>query len=410
MTDTPDDPIPGTGPDGSPNQADPGPVTPGQGSAATPGAGPSPAGSGPEADPLAAGGDDENTRDAPLFTRRSTLIGGLALGGVALAGGGYAIGRLTAPTPQTISTGASNLLTNEVFAISHGGGICEAPLYAAVHQGLFEARGVRVELVKSAAGEDTKDGISTGKYVGGPGIFFSWLKPIEQGLDVKLTSGLHEGCLRLVTAQDSPLTTVAELRGKKIGVSQIGSSPMSFFSLDLLDAGIVPAPEAGQVQWLVFDNDVLPDALTRGEVDAIAASDPIALLPTLDGRAKELSNNRTGPNAQHYCCAVALNGTVIRDSPDIARALTLGWADGSRWVGANPDATARLEFDNKYVAGTLDQIGAVLKTYAFTPSAKGLRAEIEPGIAKFQGTGYLDKSTDPRALADKVYADLGFTW
>lgn len=369
--------------------------------------------SGPEAaasDPLAAGGADDDARDAPLLSRRSALLGALGLGAVALAGGGFAVGRLISPTPGPVVNTAAPLLTREPLKITHGGGICDGPLYAAAHKGFFEQHGVQVELIKSAAGEDTKDGLSSGKYAAGPGIFFSWLKPIEQGLNVKLTSGVHEGCLWLVVPTDSPLQAPADLLGKRIGVSAIGSSAMSFFSLDLLDAGIVSDPAAGQVQWLVFDNDILPDALTRGEVDAIAASDPIGLLPTLDGRARELSNNQTGPNAQHYCCAVAVNADIIRDQPEVARALTLGWADGSRWVGSHIEETAKLEVDNKYVAGTLDQVQAVLSTYGFNPSAVGLRKEIEPGIQKFEGTGYLDPGTDPKALADLVFADLGFNW
>jgi hypothetical protein len=57
------------------------------------------------------------------------------------------------------------------------------------------------------------DAVSTG---GGPGILFQWLKPIEQGLNVKLTSGLHEGCLRFVTPKDSGITSLSQAKGKTI--------------------------------------------------------------------------------------------------------------------------------------------------------------------------------------------------
>lgn len=355
---------------------------------------------------------DDDARDAPLLSRRALLLGGAVAGGVLLTGAGFLLGRGTAPraVAAAVPRVGPTLLTRTALRISHGGGICEAPLYAGVFTGIFKDHGLNVELVKSAAGENTKDGISAGKYVAGPGIFFSWLKPIEQGLDVKLTLGLHEGCLRLVVPTDSAYTDVAQLRGKKIGVGTIGDSAMSFFSLDLVDAGINPDPEAGEVEWVVFDTDVLPQALKDGQIDAIAASDPFGLLPTLDGSARQLASNQTGLNAQHYCCAAAINGRFIREEPEAARALAEAWAEGSRYVGANTEEVAHLEVDRKLVAAKFEDVHAILKTYGFNPSAKGLRTEIEPGIVKFAKTGYLDKDTDPKALADLVYADLGIAW
>ncbi|MFF2269114.1 ABC transporter substrate-binding protein [Cellulosimicrobium cellulans] len=373
----------------------------------------------PDPQPVAASDDptlDDDARDAPLVSRRSLLVGGITAGALILGGaGGYllgssrsagAVGAAAGPSPSVGPT----LLTKTPLKIIEGGGICEAPLYAAKYTGIFKDFGLDVELIRSAAGEDTKDGISSGKYAAGPGIFFSWLKPIEQGLDVKLTLGLHEGCLRLVILNDSPYEDVQKLRGQRIGVASIGDSAMSFFSLDLLDAGINPDPEAGEVEWVVYDRDLLPKALQDGEVAAIAASDPVALLPKLDGYARELANNQQGLNAQHYCCATAINGTLIRDEPEVARALSEAWAEGSRYVGANVDEIARLEVDEGLVAADYEDVRAILSTYGFNPSAKGLREEIEPGIAKFAKTGYLDAGTDPKQLADLVYADLGLTF
>ena len=58
-----------------------------------------------------------------------------------------------------------------------------------------------------------------GKYIGAPGIFFSWLEPIYNGLNARLTAGLHAGCLRLVVGKDSQYHRLADLKGTTIGVS-----------------------------------------------------------------------------------------------------------------------------------------------------------------------------------------------
>ncbi|WP_455132542.1 ABC transporter substrate-binding protein [Microbacterium aurum] len=336
--------------------------------------------------------------DTPALSRRQLFIGG-GVAATVVAGGGLAAWLTTRRTPGT--GGVARALK-----IGYGGGVCEAPLYVAHHQKIFEKHGLNVEIIKTG-NDEIKDAVGAGKLDAAPGIFFSWLKPIEQGIDAKLAAGLHEGCLRIIVPNDSPITSVAQLRDQPIGVAAIGDSAMSFFSLDLLDAGLNPSED---VDWRVFASDQLPDALERGEIVAVAAGDPIALLPTLSGKARELTNNSQGINRQLYCCATAINGRLLREDPDVARSLVTAWAEGSRWAGANIEATAALEVDNQYVAAEQPVIESILKTYGYNPSASRLKAEITPGIAKFAKTGYLDKKTDPDKLADKVYADLGLTW
>ncbi|MEV6067026.1 ABC transporter substrate-binding protein [Nocardia sp. NPDC052001] len=336
--------------------------------------------------------------EPPALSRRK-LFAGAGIAAAVVAGGGLAAWLTTRRTPGSGPV-------DRALKIGFGGGVCEAPLYAALHQGIFAKHGLKVEVIKTGA-DEIKDAVGAGKLDAAPGIFFSWLKPIEQGIDAKLAAGLHEGCLRLAVPPTSPIKTVAELRGKTIGVGAIGDSSMSFFSLDLLDAGLNPSED---VQWRVFPGDQLGDALARGEIQAIAGSDPVALVPQLRGQARELTSNQQGANRELFCCATAINGRLLREDPDIARSLVTAWAEGSRWVGSNVAETAGIEVDNKYVAADRSLVETTLKTYGFNPSAIKFKPEIEPGIEKFAKTGYLDKKTDPRALSNKVFADLGLTW
>ncbi|MFC8526244.1 ABC transporter substrate-binding protein [Nocardia sp. NPDC057227] len=353
----------------------------------------------PEPDPDETADLEAPAEPEPPALSRRTLLAGTGIAAAVVAGGGLAAWLTTRRTPGTGGV-------DRALRIGFGGGVCEAPLYVAHHQRIFEKHGLNVEIIKTG-GDEIKDAVGAGKLDAAPGIFFSWLKPIEQGIDAKLAAGLHEGCLRIVVPNDSPITSVAQLRDKPVGVAAIGDSAMSFFSLDLVDAGLNPSED---VDWRVFANDQLPDALARGEIVAIAASDPTGLLPTLKGKARELTNNSQGANRQLYCCATAVNGRLLREEPDTARKLITAWAEGSRWAGANITETAKIEVDNKYAAADLGTVEAMLKSYGFNPSANRLKGEITPGIAKFAKTGYLDRKTDPEALATKVYADLGLSW
>ena len=114
---------------------------------------------------------------------------------------------------------------HETLPLVIGGDICAAPLYAAYHRGFFDDAGLKVTLARTQQTEDTKDGVGAGKYIGAPGIFFSWLEPIYNGLNAKLTAGLHAGCLRLVVGNDSPHQSLADLKGTTIGVPSLSSWP-----------------------------------------------------------------------------------------------------------------------------------------------------------------------------------------
>src|SRR4051794_34550413 len=73
---------------------------------------------------------------------------------------------------------------------------CEAPIYMAVEQGFFKEEGLDVELVRCEWAK-YKDALALGSFDITHHLIMYFLKPIEQGLDVKFTAGIHRGCLRV---------------------------------------------------------------------------------------------------------------------------------------------------------------------------------------------------------------------
>src|SRR5262245_62787548 len=73
---------------------------------------------------------------------------------------------------------------------------CEAPIFTAVEKGFFKEEGLDVSLVK-CDWKNYKDVLALGGYDITHHLIMYFLKPIEQGLDVKFTGGIHRGCLRL---------------------------------------------------------------------------------------------------------------------------------------------------------------------------------------------------------------------
>src|ERR1700726_2082979 len=76
---------------------------------------------------------------------------------------------------------------------------CEAPIFSAIEKGFFREEGLEVELVKCEWSK-YKDVLALGGFDITHHLIMYFLKPIEQGLDIKFTAGIHRGCLRGQTA------------------------------------------------------------------------------------------------------------------------------------------------------------------------------------------------------------------
>src|SRR5205809_3158329 len=95
------------------------------------------------------------------------------------------------------SSGASNKIR-----VGYIGLTCEAPIFTAVEKGFFKEEGLDVSLVKGEWA-NYKDVLALGGFGITHHLVMYFLKPIEQGLDVKFTGGIHRGCLRVEASADS---------------------------------------------------------------------------------------------------------------------------------------------------------------------------------------------------------------
>ena len=72
-------------------------------------------------------------------------------------------------------------------------------VFTAVEKGFFKEEGLDVELVR-CQWATYKDALALGRYDVTHHLVMYFLKPIEQGMDVKFTGGIHRGCLRVQAA------------------------------------------------------------------------------------------------------------------------------------------------------------------------------------------------------------------
>jgi NitT/TauT family transport system substrate-binding protein len=280
---------------------------------------------------------------------------------------------------------------------------CEAPIFSAVEKGFFKEEGLEVELVKCEWSK-YKDVLALGGYDITHHLVMYFLKPIEQGLDVKFTAGIHRGCLRVQGPVEGGVRTVAELRGKRIGVPGMGTPPFVFASRVLGDNGIDPKTA---IQWKVYNAGELGLALQKGEVDAIADSEPIGTLLIAQGKVRNIADQATdAPYKDEYCCAVIANGKYVAANPKGTAAATRALLKGAKWVEANPAAAARMSVEKKYLASNPELNTEAISHLSYIPSVSGGRNAVNSAAEAMKKSGMLAASTDVAALAKKAFVDL----
>lgn len=291
--------------------------------------------------------------------------------------------------------------------VAYLGLTCEAPIYVAVEKGLFAEQGVNVEVVKTDW-DGLREGLVSGNFHANHTLLMYVLKGIEKSGDMKVTAGVHTGCLRVQVSPKSPVKSVAELKGKKIGVpNNIGSPPAMFCCRTLAAAGIDPSPEAKQVTWVAMDPGQLGQRLEQGELDAIATTDPIGTILEGKGITRTIADQaKDMPYADEYCCAVVVNGAFAKKHPEAAAKVTKAILKGAKWVQENPKAAAELGVEKKYVASTVDINTQALMALNYIPGVARGKQSVERAADDMKRAKLLGESTNSAALAKRAWLDL----
>lgn len=218
--------------------------------------------------------------------------------------------------------------------------LCVAAIPVAREKGFFARYNLDVDYVNfGGATDQLLEALSTGKADAAPGMALRWLKPLQQGFDVKLVGGLHAGCMYMLVPPGSAIRQLTDLRGKTVGVTDIGGPDRNFFGIRLKQAGVDPETE---VQWRQYPADLLPLALQRGDVQVITDSDPFTYVQKRQFGLVEIDNNMKDAWAHAACCVIGLRGSLIRNEPKVAVAITRAILDAGAWLACNPDEAGRI--------------------------------------------------------------------
>ncbi|HUI18442.1 MAG TPA: ABC transporter substrate-binding protein [Alphaproteobacteria bacterium] len=217
-----------------------------------------------------------------------------------------------------------------------------APYAIASKMGWFAERGIKVEVVPLPGSTDCVKLVATGDLP----YSLPSMEPLAiiraEGVKAKIFYTAYQGFnYGIAVPSDSPVKDVADLKGKKIGVTSMASAgvivaramvAMSGLDPDR-DVHIVVAGEAAQTAALLRSHQV--DALSQFDVQYVLVENAGVALRWLDREA-----------LRHYPSNgfLALEKTLA-EHRDQAVALARGYAMGTEFLFANPEAAIRILYE-----------------------------------------------------------------
>src|SRR5438445_1832285 len=295
------------------------------------------------------------------------------------------------------------VINSKHVRVGYIGLTCEAPIYAAYEKGFFKNEGLEPELVK-CNWATYKDALALGSYDITHHLVMYFLKPIEQGLDVRFLAGIHRGCLRVQAGVKTNIHTIQDLKGKRIGVPGMGTPPFVFANRVFGTHGI----DAGKdITWKVFPAGELGLAIDKGEVDAVCNAEPIGSLLIAEGKVRNVADQiMDEPYKDEYCCEVIANGKWVDANPDTAARATRSLLKGAKWVETNPKAAAIMAVEKKYLASTAELNTSALARLRYVPSVHLAEDPVHTAGREMKVAEMLAPETDTEALAKRAFMHL----
>ncbi|ALK09842.1 NMT1/THI5 like protein [Blastochloris viridis] len=301
--------------------------------------------------------------------------------------------------------------STKITIIWNPSSLCLVVVGLAQQRGIFEKHGLEVDTLN--VGSDTNailEAVALGKADATSNNILRFIKPLEAGFDVKLTAGVHAGCSYLIASRAAGITSIADLRGKRIGMADLASPNKFLYASVLKKAGIDPDND---ITWRQFPADVFSLAVDKGEIDAFVDNHPNAyfVVKRSQGKLFELASNGTGELGMRTCCVLAIRGSLIRENRPAAAGLTRAFVEAALLVdGDNSLAVTAARHFAPHKASD-EEIGEMIASYPYDaqrgcPTGEEFRQQVLSYARDLKEVGVLKPGTDPVRFTNRVFVDL----
>ncbi len=292
------------------------------------------------------------------------------------------------------------------------GSLCAIPMHIAVLNGYFEkefeAIGQKVEtLHQTGAAGTTAELVGSGKVHAGFELISSCLQSMENGLPIVFATGVHTGCTRYFVRAEAEIQSVTDLKNKKIGAMNLTDSSVVNLKRKLGDYGIKVSLADSEVEFLQFEMSALALALKNNQVDVIALHEPMATKVQKEFGYREILNTGTDEKFKdEYCCQIFVTEDFLKNNPEGVKAYIRAIQKASAFVQAVPEEAAKIQLENNFTSGTVEENAAILRTLNYESSYEKGRQTFENAVHELKSLGVLKSTTNEEDFIKRGYVSI----
>jgi NitT/TauT family transport system substrate-binding protein len=305
----------------------------------------------------------------------------------------------------------------KLTAATNTGVLCYADWWVAHERGFFSEEGLDVEFLEQNTSMAHHHGLVSDT-LNGPGgavrndlmvMEYPALVAMASGeFDYYVVAGEHSGCRQLICPVKSPIRTVGDLKGKRIGRWPVADPLLWEMLIDPSRPGTAP------IQWV--SSPITPLNLRReiewvrqefvaGRIDAYTGPDPLPEILKDDGIARVVASNTwTPPLNGWYCCMLAIRKGLVDAQPDLPGRFTRAIRRAATFVEENPAEAVALAVAKGYMPADTrqDLCARLLGEYVWTATGR-IQEDLERYFQVLIDAGRLPAATPPRELVQRVY-------
>jgi NitT/TauT family transport system substrate-binding protein len=205
---------------------------------------------------------------------------------------------------------AEGLLETTILRIANRHSLCNAPQHVA--EELLRAEGFTEIRYIETAPAATSGAIAGGKVDFSMAHASYWIPALDAGEPVALLAGVHVGCFELFAREG--IHSVADLKGKSVGVEALGISTHVFLAATAAHVGLDPAKD---IRWVTTGAQIKPlELFADGKIDAFLGAPP----EPQELRARNIghvifNSSVDRPWSQYFCCMLGGNREFVQKHP-----------------------------------------------------------------------------------------------
>jgi NitT/TauT family transport system substrate-binding protein len=223
--------------------------------------------------------------------------------------------------------------------------------------GYFDQQGLDVTLIDEASGQSAEDEVLAGQVDAGSGSYNHTIELQAAGKQMEsvVLMGVAPGEAEMVSAKEAgQITSMKDLKGKNLGVTELGSGTQTLTTLLLSHVGV----PSDQVHFVpVGAGDTFIAAMKQGKIDAGMTTEPTISQLLSSGTGKVLADLRTPDKTQaalggpYPFISLFMKNDYVASHKDVVQKLVNAYVKTLQWIHTHSAEQIADKMPPDYYAG-----------------------------------------------------------